>query len=725
MIFKKKDIEIKQHDITDCGAACLASICSYYGRSQSVAHIRQLAHTDRQGTNILGLIEGAGKLGFSAKGVRAKKESLKKIPLPSIAHVSIPYKGTILYHYVVIYKVSDKYLEIMDPGKGKLEKINNDEFYEKWTGVLLLLSPLQDVCIQEKKSSTANRLYHLVVPHKSMLIETIIGSILCSILGLATSVYIGKITDYVLVDRNTNLLNLLSILLLATIIIRAFISSVRSIIANRTGQLVNASLIISYYKHILQLPHLFFDTMRVGEIISRINDATKISYFINDTAVNFLVSLLTLIFSVSFMLMYSPILTIIVLCSSPLLVLIYILYNKLNKKLQRRIMEDSASLESQLVESLNGISTVKRFGIESYMNNRTEIQYAKLIKDGFSSQTYSVYIGNTIDLITSTISIIVIWYGSYLVLDNTLSPGSLIMFYSILGHVTQPIMFLINSNRSIQDAKIATERLFQILDLETEKDSDNQIEICREEIGDISFDNVWFRYGTRKNIFNGITLCIRKGKTTAIVGESGSGKTTLGSLIQRMYRIEKGKISIGNYDINDIAQRSLRKFISVVPQRIELFMGSVIDNIALGETEPDLKRITELIKSLNLETLIEGLPNGLYTQVGEKGTNLSGGEAQRLAIARALYKRPEILILDEATSSLDSISENSIKAVMESLRDNGITIIVIAHRLSTVKTADTIIVLGNGEVIEEGSHNQLIETEGLYYKLCEEQCLIK
>ncbi len=714
-----KVIKIKQQDITDCGAASLASVCAYYGLKFPIARIRQYAFTDKKGTNVLGMIEAAKKLGLEAKGVRAQSEALKIIPLPAIAHIVVK---EILHHFVVIYKVSSKYIEYMDPSDGELHRVAWDKFQKEWTGVLILLEP-KDCFIQgNMKTSITHRFLQLVSPHKRIMVEVLFGAIVCSILGLSTSIYVGKIVDYVLVDQNTNLLNLMGVLMLIIILVRIFISSTKSILALKTSQMIDATLILGYYKHILNLPQLFFDTMRVGEIISRVNDAVKIRTFINNVSVDLTVNILILVFAVSVMFAYSWQLALVTLISAPLFLTVFLLFNRLNKKYQRYIMETGADLESQLVESLNAITTIKRFGIEDHANLKTESRFVRLIRNTYISSRGAIFANSGIDLISSAVTVVILWVGSRLVLEQSLTPGNLMIFYSLIGYVLSPIGTLITSNQIIQDAMIAADRLFQILDLEVEESNmEQRITLTPEIIGDIAFEKVSFSYGSRKQVFESLNLTIPKGRTTAIVGESGSGKTTLISLLQHIYPIQSGNINIGKYDISMISNESLRRVISTVPQKVELFAGTLLSNICLGDLQPDMRRVFDIIEKLGLKDFVDGMPQGLDTIISEQGTTLSGGERQRISIARALYKQPEILILDEATSSLDSISERYVKQILTDLATQGKTIIVIAHRLSTVKDADMIVVIDKGLVAEYGTHNNLIIQKGVYSKLWKEQ----
>lgn len=713
-----KNIQIKQHDYTDCGAACLASIAAHYGLKYPISRIRQYAFTDRKGTNILGVIEAAKKLGLEAKGVKGPFECLAEIPKPAIAHVVVK---EVLQHFVVIYKVTDKYILIMDPSDGKLHKKTHEEFKKEWTGILVLMHPTETFQKGNLKKSTLKSFLELLRPHKSVMAQALFGALIYSLLGLSTAIYVGKITDYVLVDQNVNLLNLMGILMILIILLRTFIGSMKSILALKTGQRIDASLILGYYKHLLTLPQQFFDTMRVGEIISRVNDAVKIRTFINNVSLELAVNFLILIFTVCLMFVYSWKLAAITLVSAPLFILVYVLFNKLNKKYQRGIMESSAELESQLVESLNSISTIKRFGIESFANLKTEMRFVHLLRNTYTSMYGAILANGGIEFISAGVTVAVLWAGSNFVIDQEITPGTLMVFYSLIGYILTPIGKLISSNQTIQDAMIAADRLFQIMDLEREQDESGKIVLEPEMVGDIKFEKVAFRYGSRKQVFESLNLTIRKGETTAIIGESGSGKTTLISLIQNLYPIQSGSIHIGNYNIIQTGNESLRSIVGTVPQQIELFAGTIVENIALGDFEPDMKRIVELSEQLGIKDFVEKLPNSYLTQIGEHGASLSGGEKQRIAIARALYKNPEILIFDEATSSLDSISERYVKQTLAEMARLGKTIIVIAHRLSTVRNADTIIVLEEGKMVESGTHQQLLQSDGVYSKLWHEQ----
>jgi ATP-binding cassette, subfamily C, bacteriocin exporter len=713
-------IKVKQRDITDCGASCLASVASFYKLEMPVARIRQIAGTDTKGTNVLGMIRAAELLGFSAKGVKAVRESLLKIPLPAIAHVVIEREKMQLHHYIVLYKVSEKDIQFMDPGDGELHSMPVDEFMKQWSGVLILLMPNDDFVQKNEKVSNFKRFVFLLAPHRSVIAQSLTGAVVYTVLGLSTSIYIQKITDNVLPTGNMNLLNLLSLAMLVIVLFQILTGIYQTLFMLKTGQKIDTRLILGYYKHLLRLPQRFFDTMRVGEIISRINDAVKIRAFINDVSISLIVNLFIVLFSFGLMFIYSWKLALIMLVVIPLYALAYLISNKLNKKQERKLMEHTADLESQLVESLNSVRTIKQFGVEDFSNMKTELRFVSLLKTVFKSGKNSIFSNYSSEFISRIFTVVLLWVGSYFVIDNEITPGELLSFYALIGYFTGPVSGLIGSNKSIQNALIAADRLFEIMDLERES-MEHKIELRPDNMGDVSFENINFAYGTRKEVFNDFSLCIPRGKITAIIGESGSGKTTLAALLQKLYRLNAGRISINNIDINHFSYESLRAVVSSVPQQLTLFSGNIIENIALGEFEPDMDRILSIVRELGLMSFIEKLPQGFNTQIGENGATISGGEKQRLAIARAIYKNPEILVFDEATSSLDSASEENVKAVIQRLKHQGKTILIIAHRLSTVCDADKIAVLDRGELIEEGTHSTLFVEGTRYYEMWKRQ----
>jgi ATP-binding cassette, subfamily C, bacteriocin exporter len=712
-------IKIKQRDITDCGAACLASIASFYKLRIPVSRIRQLAGTDKKGTNILGLVEASRKMGFTAKGVRGGFDSLFKIPKPAIAHVIIK---KVLYHYVVITGSTSKCIIIMDPADGQIHNIPHKDFKKQWTGVLVIMVPGDEFKPGNEKKSTTLRLWQLVKPNAAVLVQALFGAVMFSVLGLSTAIYVGKLVDNVIPSGNHNLLNLLGIAMVFIILLRVLLNLFQWLFVLKVGQKIDASLILGYYRHLMRLPQSFFDNMRTGEIISRMGDAVKIRIFLNDVSINLIVSLIILI--VSFVLMFTFYwrLALVILTVVPIYSIIYIIYDKLNRKVQRKVMERAADLEAQLVESLSSAATIKRFALEDTATLKTEIRFVDLLGTAYKSGLNNIFSSGATSFVSQIFTLMVLWTGAGFVLKNSITPGELLSFYAVIGYFTAPVSEVIGFNRSLQDAIIAADRLFEIFDLDTEE-KDGLITLNPEIIGDMTFQDVKFRYGTRVEVFESLSLCIPKGKITAITGESGSGKTTIASLLQNIYELQSGRILIGEHDIRRFTAASLRKIISVVPQKIDLFAGNVIENISLDEFYPDTEKIIEICSRLGMMGFIEQLPAGFNTFLGENGASLSGGQKQRIAIARALYRDPEILILDEATSSLDSLAESFVRETLEYLKNSGKTTILIAHRLSTLIMAEKIVVLEQGKVVQEGNIENLIQSEGPLRNLWKHQSL--
>jgi ATP-binding cassette subfamily B protein len=706
-------IKVKQRDITDCGAACLASVAAHYKLTLPVARIRQFAGTDKKGTNVLGLVEGAGKMGFLAKGVRGEWDSLFKIPKPAIAHVIVK---EVLHHYVVLIKTTEKYIEIMDPADGVLHKIEHEEFKKQWTGVLVLIAPGEKFTVKNDKVSTSLRFWSLIKPSRSILIQSLTGALVFSVLGLAMSIYVGKLVDNVLPGGNLSLLNLLGIAMIIIIALRLLLNFFQTIFILKTGQKIDATLILGYYQHLLKLPQTFFDNMRTGEIISRIGDAVKIRVFVNEVSINFILNIFILVVSFTLMFTFFWKLAMIMLIVVPLYILVYYISDRLNRKVQRTVMERAAELETQLVESLNSAGTIKRFGLEDFSNLKTETRFVSLLESIYKSGLNSIFSSGSTSLISQLITILVLWVGAGYAIGTQITPGELLSFYSVVGYFTGPVTSLIGFNRTLQDARIAADRLFEIFDLETE-DEANKIELKPDMVDDIRFENVKFRYGTRVDVFDSLNLTIKKGDITAVAGESGSGKSTLVSLLQNLYPLQSGHIHIGRYDLHHLTNQSLRKIVSVVPQRIDLFSGNIVDNIAVGDFNPDMTRVIEVCDKLGMTKFIEQLPHGFNTYLGEKGATLSGGQQQRIAIARALYRNPEILILDEATSSLDSLAETFVQNTLRLLREENKTVIVIAHRLSTINMAQRVIMLEKGLVVQDGSLAELSVIDGPFRRM--------
>ncbi len=676
-----------------------------------------MAGTDKKGTTALGLIEASEKLGFSAKGVKGGMSALPRIPTPAIAHVVVK---NVLHHYVVIYKVKKASIVVMDPATGLMQNLSFKEFESSWTGVLILLSPDESFQPINRKVSINSRLLFLIYPHRSTLFQSILGAAIFTLIGLTTAIYVQKILDFVLPSWNYNLLNLLAVGMFLLLFVQVLINALKSIFILKTGQQIDAKLILGYYKHLLSLPQKFFDSMRVGEIISRINDAVKIRTFINEVALDIIINIFVILFSFLLLFTYYWKLAAILLLIIPIYAAIFWLSNKFNRKVERQVMEDAAVLESHLVESLNAVQTVKSSGLESYFNLKTEIKFVKLLTSLYKSGLNNIFSASSTFAASRLFTLIVLWYGAILVMDQIITAGELMSFYAVIGYFTGPAGSLIGANRSYQNARIAADRLFEIMDLESPKDGQKLV-IGDKEVGNIRFKNILFRYGPRKIVFEDLNVELEKGKITAIVGESGSGKSTLAMLLARLYPVEQGNILIGDYDLSSLSHSTICDIIGFVPQQIDLFEGTILENIALGDFEPNMKRVTELSQKLDMLGFINSQPGGFSCYLGENGVNLSGGQRQRLAILRALYLDPAIVVFDEATSALDVKSEKIVLQTMLELKATGKTVISISHRISSAANADHVILLDKGKVIGAGNHQVLIQEHQLYRSFWQDQ----
>ena len=689
----KKFIRIKQRDTSDCGAACLASVSSYYGLHLPVSRIREYAGTGRYGTSLSGLIEAAEQLKFQAKGLRTRDHSITQIPTPAIFH--LVQNG--LQHFVVIYKITNRCIWAMDPAFGKMIRYEIATFNKQWSGIVLLLVPSDEFMCGNEKKSVFIRFWQLVRPHRKVIAMAILFAIIYAGLGFSTSFYIQRIIDVVLPGTNNSLLKMMGLLMILLFWFRFATGYLKSIIMLRTGQHLDRNLILGYYRHLLKMPQRFFDNMRTGELVSRVNDAMRLRLFISDVALGIIVNIFAIILSLIIMFLYYWKLALLCLLVIPLYLMIYRINNRVNAKWQRKIMKSGAVLENQLMETIQGISTIRRFGTEEFFSRQTENKFNPLMQSVFISNRNGLLMSHLSEWITGLLMIILLWDGAKLVMDHMLLPGELISFFTISAFFTIPVQGLIHSNKPLQEAFIAADRLFEITDLELEKNEKHQIELFPD--GDLVFENVYFSYGTGNTVFKGLDIRLPLGRISAVVGESGSGKSTLLSLIQKLYVPDKGKILIGDIDIQHLSTSLLRKKITAVQQHIDLFEGDFISNIALGDNEPDMDRVIEICQRIGLHSFIDQLPDRYQTVIREQGINLSGGQKQRIGIARAIYKDPQILILDEATSALDAVSEKKVLDTLRWFYNQKKTIIVIAHRLSTIRQCDSIIFLNQSETV--------------------------
>lgn len=684
----------RQRDVTDCGAACLAFLLHGFGRPRAIPEIRRLAGTNRQGTTALGLVDAAKALGLTAKAVKGAIEHLPTVPLPAVAHLIIDQRRQ---HYVVVTEWTAKYARVMDPAVGRVEKWSIERFKTSWTGVMLLIAPGDDFQPGNTLASPSARLWTLLQPHKAVLVQAFIGAVLATILSLGMSIYVQKIVDAVIPDSNRSLLNLLGVAMLGILVFRLVLGACQSLISLRMAQRIDCSLMLGYYRHLMGLPQTFFDTMRVGEITSRVSDAVKIRNFLNTALVNMLLNPLILIFALAAMFFYSWKLAALSLVLLPCNAVIYWFVNLRNRTYQRQMMERSADFGAQLTESLNAQPAIRRFRLEDEAALKTEFRLVALLKTIWRSGMASLACGTAGTLVTQAYMIGLLWIGATLVLDATLTPGQLMSCYTLAGYLTGPLTALIGLNTSIQEALVATDRLFEIMDIEVEQNQ-GAVEFTPSHAREIHFDHVSFRYAGRLATLKDISLRLPVGRITALAGESGCGKSTLLALLQRLYLPESGRVFIGEIDVQYFKLDTLRRHLGVVTQQTVLLSGTVLENLAPGDANPCMERILELCRSVGVLDFIEKLPQGFLTHLNENGTNLSGGQRQRLALVRALYLDAPVLLLDEPTASLDAASERTVLDLLCKLRDQGKTVIMAAHHAPALAIADVVITMNAGQV---------------------------
>ncbi len=707
---------VEQAEEMDCGAACLAMICRHYSIPMTLGKLRELANVTREGATLDSLSRVGESLGFTTRGVQCNYEALLGFNLPFIAH----WEG---YHYIIVYGISKHHVWVADPGPG-FRKMTVEEFEKGWTGTSLLFTPGSDMVQLAAERSPWVRFIAYLKPYKNILAYLFVATFVIQLLGVAPPVIIQHILDQVLVHQNVSLLHVLIAGLVISSLFTQLTSVMRAFLSTFMIRNLDFSMMSGFLKHALSLPIPFFAKRKTGDVFARFQENQTIRAFLTESTVTTILNLLMVFIYFSILFMYSAKMTVLlVTLVIPILILTVAVTPKI-KAYAREAFQTSTDAESTLMEIIGGAETVKGMGIERPMRLKWEKKYAGSLDVQYRAQRFSILVGLVSQIFNSMITIGVLWMGANLVMAQELTIGQLIAFNALMGSVLSPLMGLVGLWNQIHEAGVAMERLGDILDMEPEqKPGELASRVILPDLqGDIELEDVYFRYGGNETpyVLEKINLKIGAGELVAIVGQSGSGKTTLAKLLVGFYLPTDGTISVDGYDMGVVDKEYFRAQVGYVMQSNLLFSGSIAENIASGDENPDRNRIIEVAKLADAHGFIANMPLGYEQVVGERGVGLSGGQLQRLCIARALYHDPKLLIFDEATSALDTQSEGNILKNMKDIL-TGRTAVVIAHRLSTIMSADKILVLYNGSVVEEGKHEELVDKKGMYFQLVKKQ----
>ena len=706
---------IEQQSSSDCGVACLAMIGLYWGKRLSLNSLRNLANVGRSGASLKNLAGAAERVGFHARPVRASFGRLANVDHPWIAH----WQGD---HYVVVYRTNSDQILIADPARGK-QRLTVSDFTKNWTGYALLLDPtrsLKKYETEDKQSLWA--FWKLLLPYQSILWQIILASLLIQIFGLITPLFTQVILDQIVVQKSLSMLHIFALGLVVFSIWKVSIAGVRQYLLDYFSNRLDLTLISGFISHALTLPLKFFESRQVGDIITRIQENQKIQRFLVRQAISTWLDTLMAVVYLALMLYYNWKLTLLVLALIPPIVLLTLAATPILKQVSREIFNETAEQNSLVVEMMTGLATVKSAAVEQEVRWRWEDRLVGMLNSQFKGQKLANSLQVFSGLINAIGSALLLWYGATLVIQDSLTIGQFVAFNMLIGNVINPILSLVGVWDELQEVLISVERLNDIFSTQPEERPGQPMFVMPMIRGSVHFEDVTFTYdeSNDRNTLQNLSFQVKPGETIAIVGRSGSGKSTLVKLLQGLYHPTRGRIQIDDHDIRHVSPSSLRSQLGVVPQECFLFSGTILENIQLYRSEFDLDQVIDVAKLAEAHVFIQDLPMGYHTKVGERGANLSGGQRQRIAIARALLGNPRILILDEATSSLDTESERRFQNNLARISQNRTTFI-IAHRLSTVQSADRILVLDKGILIEHGNHEQLIAERGLYYHLAQQQ----
>lgn len=709
----KRYAYVAQMDMRDCGVAALASIAKHYGSDFSLAHLRELAKTTKEGTTALGITEAAKKMGFETKAIKANMElfDMTDIPYPFIVHVNKEGK---LQHFYVVYKAKKDYLIIGDPDPSvKVTKMSKERFEQEWTGVAIFLAPAPSYKPHKDKKNGLLSFLPLIIKQKTLITYIVLASLLVTLVNIVGSYYLQGILDVYIPNNMKSTLGIISLGLVITYILQQLMAFSQSYLLRVLSQRLTIDVILSYIRHIFTLPMSFFATRRTGEITSRFTDANSIIDALASTILSLFLDV-SIVFIVGSVLVLQNIqLFLLTLVALPIYTVIIFAFLKPFEKMNHDVMQSNAMVSSAIIEDINGIETIKSLTSEELRYQKIDSEFVDYLDKSFKLSIYENVQTSLKHGAQLILNVAILWFGASLVMDSKISIGQLITYNTLLSYFTNPIENIINLQTKLQSAKVANKRLNEVYLVASEFEGTTSM--TSKLSGNITFHDVSYRYGFGTYTLSDLNLTIKQGEKVSLVGISGSGKTTLAKMIVNFYEPNQGNIRLGNMDLKMIDKKQLRQYINYLPQQSYIFSGFILDNLTLGAS-PDITQedILMACQIAEIRADIEAMPLGYQTELSD-GAGLSGGQKQRLALARALLTQAPILILDEATSGLDVLTEKKVINNLMQLTDK--TIIFVAHRLSIAKQVDRVIVLDKGKLIEEGSHQELINKQGFYYHL--------
>jgi ATP-binding cassette subfamily B protein len=712
----------------DCGPTCLRMVAKHYGRSISLEKLRKLSETTREGSSLKNIADSAEKIGFRTLGVKIDFNKLKKdAPLPCILHWNQE-------HFVVVYKIKKDTVWLADPAHG-IVKLNKNEFLKNWIGanatetteegIALLLEPTPKLKQTEEDDIETKQgfgfLYQYLFRYKKFLLQLIIGLLAGSLLQLIFPFLTQSVVDIGIQNQDINFIYLILIAQLFLFAGRTSIELIRGWILLHLSTRINISLVSDFFIKLMNLPIAYFDSKMTGDIMQRINDHQRIENLLTTTSLNVLFSLFNLVIFGGVLAWYNINIFLVFLVGSALYFVWVVLFLKKRKDLDYKRFTQMSNEQSKVMELINGMQEIKLHNAEKQKRWSWEYLQARLFKIETKNLALQQTQTTGSNVINEVKNIFITILSAKLVIDGEITLGMMMAITYIIGQLNSPIQQLIGFIYTVQDAKIAIERLSEIHNKEDEEVVGEEKVYQIPANADIILNNISFRYkGTQDKVIKNLSLTIPTNKITAIVGASGSGKTTLMKMLLKFYETETGEMKFSNFNLSNISQKAWRNKCGVVMQEGYIFNDTIANNIAIGQETIDQDKLLKAVKIANIQEFIDDLPLGFNTKIGMEGVGMSTGQKQRLLIARAVYKNPDIICFDEATSALDAKNE---RVIMENLNEffKDRTAIVIAHRLSTVKNADQIVVLDKGKIIEKGTHKELVNLRGSYYTLVKNQ----